>query len=248
MAVTLYLRSDQHTINTITAYKLLITNSSSIGNIADSDSYGIPSANTSYHEISDVDIVHSDGSITAVGSGIRAQNTRTVAGTGEQNANWSCPETSMLVTDAIRIRVYTRMESTPSLSANTYFITEQLGWTKLKATTWTFYKWTEFAAQLIDPPHDVWQFGTKIQFGNSAPNNSRITNIDFESYIDVGLRIKSSGGIVTIGAQTLVEDEHKLRIRKGGTTYGIPLITPGGADDSGIRIYDGSSVKALPKI
>jgi len=66
------------------------------------------------------------------------------------------------------------------------------------------------------------------------------------NYSDIGIRMKTSAGIIKIGTQAL--DGHKLRIRKGATTYGIPLLTPGGADDSGIRIWDGSAVKALPKV
>ena len=68
-----------------------------------------------------------------------------------------------------------------------------------------------------------------------------------ENYIDIGKRIGTSSGTVVIAGETLTAS-HKLRTRKGATTYGIPLITPGAADDSGIRIYDGSAVKALPKI
>jgi len=67
-----------------------------------------------------------------------------------------------------------------------------------------------------------------------------------EEYQDIGLRLKTASGIINIGCDTV--GTHPLRIRKGGTTYGIPLIATGGADDSGIRIYDGASIKTIPKL
>lgn len=67
------------------------------------------------------------------------------------------------------------------------------------------------------------------------------------NYFDVGLRMRTSGGTIKIGAQNLT-GAHKLRIRKGGTIYGIPLLDTGHASASGVRIYDGSTVKALPEV
>ena len=66
------------------------------------------------------------------------------------------------------------------------------------------------------------------------------------NYIDIGLRLREDTGTVTIGTVTL--DGHKLRIRKDDTIYGIPLLDTGDGDASGFRIYDGSSVKALPAV
>ena len=63
-------------------------------------------------------------------------------------------------------------------------------------------------------------------------------------YLDKGVRIRTSSGTIKIGVETL--DGHKLRVRGTDAIYGIPLITPGGAEDSGLRVYDGSNVKALP--
>jgi hypothetical protein len=41
---------------------------------------------------------------------------------------------------------------------------------------------------------------------------------------------------------------HKLRIRKGGVTYGIPLVETTDPKASVVRFYDGASTKALRKI
>lgn len=68
-------------------------------------------------------------------------------------------------------------------------------------------------------------------------------------YIDIGLRVRSSSGTVNVGVADASEMSlHKLRIRKGGTTYGIPLLATTDADACGLRIYDGTSVKSLPKV
>jgi hypothetical protein len=67
------------------------------------------------------------------------------------------------------------------------------------------------------------------------------------NYMDIGIRIRKSSQTIKIGVKGL-EASHKLRIRKGGTTYGIPLLSTGDGDASPIRIYDGSAIKALPKV
>jgi hypothetical protein len=66
-------------------------------------------------------------------------------------------------------------------------------------------------------------------------------------YFDIGLRMRTSSEAIKIGVLDL-EATHKLRIRKGSTTYGIPLLATDDSDASGLRIYDGSAVKALPKV
>ena len=64
---------------------------------------------------------------------------------------------------------------------------------------------------------------------------------------DIGIRIRTSSGTIKIGVKDLVAT-HKLRIRKGGTTYGIPLLATNDPNASPIRIYDGSAIKSLPEV
>ncbi|MFA4889207.1 MAG: hypothetical protein WC628_06505 [Candidatus Omnitrophota bacterium] len=66
-------------------------------------------------------------------------------------------------------------------------------------------------------------------------------------YIDTGFRFYDGKSVVKIGCKILSATD-KLRIRKDNTTYGIYLLESGDADSSAFRIYDGTSVKALPKI
>lgn len=68
----------------------------------------------------------------------------------------------------------------------------------------------------------------------------------YTSYSDSGLRIRKSASTESIGMETL-SSSHKLRFRKGSTTYGIPLVATTDPYATGIRIYDGSAVKALVK-
>ena len=71
--------------------------------------------------------------------------------------------------------------------------------------------------------------------------------VDYDPFVDIGLRVRSSGGTVTIAGETL-SASNKLRFRKGGTTYGIVLVATGDANASGLRIYDGAATKALAKL
>lgn len=66
------------------------------------------------------------------------------------------------------------------------------------------------------------------------------------AYDDIGIRIKGPSATYKIGTETLTST-HKLRVRKGSMTYGIPLLATTDSDASPVRIYDGSAVKALPK-
>jgi len=64
-------------------------------------------------------------------------------------------------------------------------------------------------------------------------------------YNDIGVRMYG----VTPGTEPLVDSgagAHKLRVRKGATTYGIPLVATNDSHASALRIYDGSAVKAIP--
>lgn len=86
---------------------------------------------------------------------------------------------------------------------------------------------------------------------NNSNNNSNVTLYIYEVqawaevYSDIGLKYSRGGTTYKIGADTLTA-AHKLRIRKGGVTYGIPLLSTGDSHASKVRIYSGGAVKALP--
>lgn len=87
---------------------------------------------------------------------------------------------------------------------------------------------------------------------SGGPSNDSSGNYIYEvqawgvAYADIGLRFYDNGSVQQIGTETL--NNHKLRIRKGSTTYGIPLVATNDVNASTIRIYDGSAVKSLPKV
>ena len=65
-------------------------------------------------------------------------------------------------------------------------------------------------------------------------------------YEDSGIRYYKDS-VKKIGCETL-NSTHKLRVNKNGTIYGIPLLATTDAEASGVRIFDGSSVKSLPLV
>lgn len=68
-------------------------------------------------------------------------------------------------------------------------------------------------------------------------------------FIDKGLRIEQTAADTrSIAVETLDETQHKLRVRINGVTYGVPMVATTHTQASALRIYDGTSVKALVDI
>lgn len=136
---TRYFRSDTWTVNSVTAGKLQTSALDSLSTAADSKvgSYTI------YYGY-DIRIAHSDGSETEIGTKV-AVVSRSVNGEGIENATWSCPATSIVSTDAVRIIPYVKFGSGGAWENIDWFttgwITEQLGDTLLSASTWTIYSY-----------------------------------------------------------------------------------------------------------
>lgn len=64
-----------------------------------------------------------------------------------------------------------------------------------------------------------------------------------EAYVEA-FRIKKTSGNITIGRVEGLTGQ-KLRIRKGGVTYALPLLDTDDPCASPVRIYNGAAVKAL---
>ncbi len=235
---TFHFRGDQHTISGQLGYKLGTSQGDTIIHVALGPLLlGI----ATYSCNSDVYIRHVDGSETLLGSSIASTSLTTDPG-GYLDGTWNCPETDLVTTDAIKIVERTILEGG---TATETWITDQLGWTKLNATTWTFHRMTFLGVGYIpQPPH--WLFFAATTHGTIA-GDTQVQNIGYISYSDIGIRLKAGNGTIKIG--TLADlTGHSLRIRKGDTTYAIPLVETENPIASGIRIYDGSAIKALPKI
>ena len=66
-------------------------------------------------------------------------------------------------------------------------------------------------------------------------------------YIDCGLRVRNASQTITIACEPAGTLTSPLRIRKGATTYGIPLVGTSDSSASAIRINTSSGIKALRK-
>ncbi len=184
--VTLYHRSDSHTINGLNKFKLLETNSSSGNNTTIREVTGEifidpPVDFTCTYKILSVDLRHADSSETNIASGNLASTSRNSESSGIQSAVWNCPETSMSPTDALKITIGLNWEVNGSTGSDSdIWISEQLGWSKLANTDWTFYRYTYMDFTHMPDPIEWIFYGTVyLAFGNDT-YETKITGIQYE--------------------------------------------------------------------
>jgi len=186
---TLYFRDDSHLINGLTAYKLISTQGSS-GASAQQD---LGSGTRKHYWGIRVWIRHADSSEDELTNlNPVAIVTRDSNGSGIQSNIWKCPNTTILATDAIRVRVYGKFEgfSWYELTGALYYgwITTQLGALGSETTltgTWTIYYWTEFQYP-VGADTQTW-----FKWGDSTWN-SRIEDME-------RIEVYSGGPYVTVG-------------------------------------------------
>lgn len=132
---TRYLRSDQQTVNGLTAYILGVTQS----NLSAYKSISAYSGDVYVTQYLGIRVWRraSDGTETEITYG-----TPVAIASGSDSgliwATWFCPATPLAPTDAIVIRVYGGDSSPPTNLLATY-ISEQLGANRLDSATWTVY-------------------------------------------------------------------------------------------------------------
>jgi hypothetical protein len=167
---TRYFRSDTHTINGLTAYKLLTSNTAT----QLTESIANPSVQCIGIRVwkrsaSGVETEITNGNAVAVALILGTDTFVRVSGT------WNCPQASLASTDAIVVRVYLCDSYGGSQTLFATFTTEQLGASSLDASTWTVYYW----ARIYGSP-DI-GYSAQFAFGN-ATYNSRITNFAWTPY------------------------------------------------------------------
>ena len=233
--LTLYHRSDTHTVNGLNAYKLEETNSASNGYFG----IDIVGTITGYYK-SDVKIRHSDGSETIIGSNV-AQTSRSSNDEGYQSATWSCPQTQLNSGDALLIKECALLSS---YTGERQFITKQLDYLGLASATWTFTRWTTWYNYLF-----MGNYRTKalIRHGSSS-YATRVSGVELQQYVDIGLRIYDGSGTIQVACEPSGTLTSALRIRKGTTTYGIVLVDTTDSNASKIRIKTNSGIKAIAKL
>lgn len=137
----LYMRSDQHTVNNATMYKLVEnhtqTGSSVNCSITDPENEACCYWGVRVWRRSEagVETEITSGSPVAVVS-------RGASGLGLQSATWDCPNTNLSSTDCLVVRVYYKFDWT-SYTQCGQFISLQLNATSLEARTWTVYYYTQ---------------------------------------------------------------------------------------------------------
>jgi hypothetical protein len=159
-----YHRNDTQTINTVLGYILSDTQSSGEVNWSVQDDISGSVVNW------DVYVLHSDGSETSLGNGIAEVNNPTV---GYNSATWNCPVTSLASTDAIKI---VGNIITDGDNASRTFVSSQLQWGNLNASTWTFYFY--FSLTVFQQPPGLFHFINIVHHGDST-RNTRIEGINY---------------------------------------------------------------------
>lgn len=136
--------ADTHTINSLTATKLITTAPSTGAVQYHATAWHEDQTPTAYYNF-DIVLRHSDGSEVVLGSAV-TQTTRSTPGFSMQSSTWACPQTTILTTDAIKVVM--RAGLSTSEVATKDFITEQVAnWAGadksiLVAATWTIYRYT----------------------------------------------------------------------------------------------------------
>jgi len=164
LSATWYMRNDTQTVNTVNGYILGDTQSSSSVEWHAIDMTGTVDINW------DVSVLHSDGSETSIGSGVA--NYHNPTSNGEFSATWSCPTVNLVATDAIKVVGHIVTDGTNQTRT---FVSSQLFWSKLNATTWTFYFC--YAKQISGHPPNQ-NFGNYVYHGDPT-KNTRIEGIDY---------------------------------------------------------------------
>lgn len=170
LPLPLYMRSDQHTVNNATMYKLMethTTNSSVTSKSAldpEDEWVGYWGVRVWKRSSSGTESEITSGSPIAVVS-------RSSSGQGLQSANWTCPATNLSITDSLVVRVYYKFD-VDSYTLCAEFSTIQLNATSLMGQTWTVYYYTQRS-------YNSQQHKTYIYYYWDNTYGSRIENVDY---------------------------------------------------------------------
>jgi hypothetical protein len=164
----LYMRSDQHTVNNATMYKLVENHTQTARSVNSSvtdpenEAYCYWGVRVWKRSSVGAETELTSGSPVAVVS-------RTSSGSGLQSATWACPGTSLSVTDCLVVRVYYKFDWT-NYTQCSQFITLRLNATSLAASTWTVYYYTQRS-------YNISMHKTFMYYYWDNNYNSRIENV-----------------------------------------------------------------------
>jgi len=172
---TRYFRSDQHTVNGLTANALLTSQSGTAGQTSaflDRNCFGIR-----------VWIRHQDGTEEEVTPGSAVAVRCASRSSGIYSATWNCPQRTLQPTDAIVIRVYQDSTVPPTYQIGEW-VTEQLNTTILNSATWTVYYYVEYrysytTRHLPDCSYVIIEYHRWYFAYDTSTYNSRIENFTY---------------------------------------------------------------------
>jgi len=172
---TRYLRSDQQTVNGLTAYKLSTTQSSSLSSVTINTYIGLSEVYVTQYlgirvwkrDSNQVETEITSGTAVAIASSDV---------NGLINAIWACIQTVLTSSDSIVVRVYADDFSPPTTLRRT-FTTEQLGASQLDSVTWTVYYYLGRTSS-YNSKTGLWRVTYTFRHG-STTYNSRIENFQW---------------------------------------------------------------------
>lgn len=166
----LYMRSDQHTVNNATMYKLMQTHTGSY-NVTSMSRLDPENEFVCYWSIRVWKRMSNGTETELTPCSPVAVVSRQYSGSGLQSASWNCPQTPIAMTDSLVVRVYYRFDYS-NYTMSSQFSTVQLNATFIFGQTWTFYYYTQ--RSYSSPTHS-----TTMSFfwDNNYP--SRIENVDY---------------------------------------------------------------------
>ena len=235
---TQFMRSDQHEINGLTAYKLITTQGTTAGS-----KYKTYSGNVTVQWGIKVAIRKSDGTQNYIsGNDPVAVVERSEAGEGIQSATWSATQTALGGSDAVVVEVYEK-GGTSAWSKIATFITEHLNAEQLNSATWTVYYWTKWEySALVEDTYGYFKFGT-------SDYNSRIEGFTTGSRIDTYVVFPTTSSLQFQNAVNRTVTLHVLNGVLNSTTNSISIHESGGyfcftaLNDTQIEItYEGVNV------
>jgi hypothetical protein len=142
-----------------------------------------------------IDVLHADGSVTNLGTAVATQTINTSASRnpetveGQYAVNWSCPETTLVITDALKftwslsLTAYNLFFSGPgskTVSSTITFVTPRLGWTKLNAATWSISRWQHARHDGNTSPG--YSYG-RLYWGSSS-KEVKISGVNYEAPVN----------------------------------------------------------------
>ncbi len=166
----LYMRSDQHTVNNATMYKLISTQTGNF-NVTSTSSLDPENEWICYWGFR-VWKRSGSGTETEITSGSPvATVSRATSGQGLQYSTWSCPATNLSGTDCLVVRVYYSFDVGSWIQC-AQFSTTQLNATALSGQTWTVYYYTSRS-------YNSQQHKTYMYYYWDNTYGSRIENVSY---------------------------------------------------------------------